>query len=170
MAVEEYCPPVIVRSEKEGEDGAIRAVTVAAFDRPDEARLVDRLRCDGDAVLSLVAIDGDKIVGHVLFSRVTAPFRALGLGPVSVLPERQRTGIGNRLIRTGIERARQTGWQAVFVLGHLDYYPRFGFDPALAAGFTCRYAGPHFMILPLAAALSTTVGGVDYAPAFRALG
>jgi putative acetyltransferase len=160
---------LIVRSAREDEAEDIRDVLVAAFGRDGEASLVDQLRRDGDLVLSLVAVDDGTVMGCALFSRMTAPFPALGLGPVAVRPGRQRTGIGRRLIRTGLYHVRQALWQAVFVLGHLDYYPRFGFDPALAAGFTCRYAGPHFMVLPLAAALPATTGAVDYAPAFRSL-
>jgi putative acetyltransferase len=73
------------------------------------------------------------------------------------------------LIRAGLDRVRHADWQAVFVLGDPDYYGRFGFDPARAAGFSCRYAGPHLMVLPLGGALPATTGAVDYAPAFRML-
>ena len=66
---------------------------------------------------------------------MTAPFRALGLGPVSVKPHRQCEGIGNQLVRMGLEQAREGGWQGVFVVGDPKFYTRFGFEPALAKGF-----------------------------------
>lgn len=147
----------------------MRNVIAAAFGRPDEARLVDRLRADGDSVISLVAFDQNEIIGHVLFSRLATPFPALALGPASVAPDRQRKGIGSRLIRAGLERAAKGAWRAVFVLGDPRYYRRFGFDPPLAASFTCRYAGPHLMALPLGGALTRTGGVIEYAAAFASL-
>jgi predicted GNAT family acetyltransferase len=75
-----------------------------------------------------------------------APFRALALAPVSVAPERQKAGIGSALVRSAVERARQAGWEAVFVLGDPAYYGRFGFDAHRAAGFSTPYAGEHFMV------------------------
>jgi putative acetyltransferase len=88
---------------------------------------------------------------------------------VSVLPDRQGTGIGTRLIRAGLERAELGGWQGVFVLGEPDYYRRFGFEQALASGFASPYAGPYLMALALGGSLPATTGRVDYAPAFQAL-
>jgi putative acetyltransferase len=122
------------------------------------------------SVLSLVAVEGDEIVGNVLFSRMTAPFRALGLGPVSVKPSRQRRGIGSRLIRTGLDRARGAGWRGVFVLGDPKFYSRFGFDPGLAGGFVCRYSGPHLMALSLGGDLPTREAYIEYAAAFDSFG
>jgi putative acetyltransferase len=91
---------VIIRDESQADLDAIRKLVAAAFQQPDEAVLIDRLRSDGACAISLVIVEGDEIVGYVIFSRMTAPFRALGLGPVSVKPNRQRGGIGSRLIRT----------------------------------------------------------------------
>lgn len=160
---------IVIREERPDDRAAIRAVVEAAFGQPLEAELVDRLRADGDSVISLVADDGGAIVGHVLFSRMQAPFTALGLAPVSVSPDRQRSGIGGRLIREGLDRARRDGWQVVVVLGDPDYYRRFGFEPALAAGFESPYAGPHLMAMPLGAAMPARLGRLDYAPAFAGL-
>jgi putative acetyltransferase len=159
---------MIIRSETEADHDAIRAAITAAFGQGLEADLVDGLRADGDVVLSLVAADGQGVSGHALFSRMDAPFRALGLGPVTVLPERQRSGVGSALIRTGIEEARAQGWEAIFVLGEPDYYRRFGFDAALAARFDCTYASPYLMALALRGDLPTG-GQVAYAPAFARL-
>jgi putative acetyltransferase len=160
----------MIRAETVSDIAAIRAVEEAAFARPHEADLVDAVRAAGDAVFSLVAIEAEQLVGHAMFSRMDAPFRALGLGPVAVRPDRQRRGIGGRLIREGLLRAEAEDWQAVLVLGDPAYYRRFGFDPAMAAGLGSPYAGPYLMALPLGAPdLPTRSGRVDYAPAFAAL-
>jgi putative acetyltransferase len=100
---------------------------------------------------------------------MTAPFRALGLGPVAVRPERQRTGIGSRLIRAAIDRVKRAGWQVIFVLGDPSFYGRFGFDSALAGGFECRYSGPYFMALMLDDSVQGSRGPIVYAPAFASL-
>ncbi len=159
-----------IRAEEPADPAAIRDVITAAFGRTLEADLVDRLRADGDGVISLVATRDDGVVGHVLFSRLSAPFRALGLAPVAVMPDRQCAGIGSRLIRTGLERAAEEGWQAVFVLGDPAFYGRFGFDAEQASGFSSPYAGPHLMVLALGGALPTMIGEIAYAPAFAGLG
>jgi putative acetyltransferase len=161
---------MIVRPEEPADRLAVCAVIEAAFPTPAEAQLVDRLRADGDAEISLVAVDDDVVVGHVMFSRMTAGFRALGLGPVAVLPARQRSGVGSLLIKQGLARAAADGWAMVLVLGDPAYYRRFGFDPKLASGFASPYAGPHLMALGLAQPLPRLSGKIDYAPAFAALG
>jgi len=160
---------MLIRDEEPGDLPAIRAVVEAAFGQRQEADLVDRLRADGDGVLSLVAVDGGKVVGHVLFSKMTGPFRALALAPVSVVPERQRSGIGSRLIRAGLSRAEEDGWVGVFVLGEPDYYGRFGFDAVRARGFESPYAGPYLMVRALGRELPVTTGTIGHAPAFASL-
>ncbi len=160
---------MVVREESPADISAIRRVVGQAFGRPDEADLVDRLRTADDAVVSLVAED-EVIIGHVLLSRMSAPFPALGLAPLSVAPSHQRSGVGSRLVRASLDRARQDGWKGVFVLGEPDYYRRFGFDPSLASGFACDYAGPYLMALALDGALPVGEGRIAYAPAFAALG
>lgn len=158
-----------IRAASSTDRAGIRAVVAAAFGQPGEADLVDRLIADGDAVIELVAVDADNIVGHVLFSRLAAPFRALALAPVSVRPDRQGEGIGGALIRTGLAQASAAGWQGVFVLGDPSYYARFGFDPGLAAGFASPYAGPHLMALALNGPLPAATGRIAYAGAFAEL-
>jgi len=160
---------MIVRDEAPGDHAVVHAVVCAAFDQPDEARLVDRLRDDGDAALALVAEDGGQIVGHVLLSTMTAPFAALALAPVSVSPARQGAGIGSLLIREAIRRAREMGCAAIFVLGDPEYYQRFGFDIEAASGFDSPFAGAHFMALALSPPLPAASGVLVYAPAFAAL-
>ena len=161
---------MLIRDEEPADAAAIRALVAAAFGREAEAGLVDRLRRDGDGVISLVAVADGAVAGHVLLSRMSAPFRALGLAPVSVAPDRRRAGIGSGLIRAALDRARAGGWEGVFVLGEPDYYRRFGFDPALAGGFASPYAGPFLLALALRGELPARSGRIDYAPAFAALG
>lgn len=161
-----YGAQMIIRDENENDAAAVGSVVEEAFGQRDEAILVERLRQDGDAAISLVATDGNAIVGHVMLSPMSAPFRALGLAPLSVLPSHQNRGIGAALTNAAIMRAKADRWTAVFVLGDADYYGRFGFRTDLAAGFSSPYAGPHFMVLPLAGTSCATTGRVDYAPAF----
>lgn len=160
---------VILRDGSPADAAAVGEVVAAAFGRSLEADLVKRLHDEGDVAIALVAGDAGRIIGHVLFSRMAAPFPALGLGPVSVIPERQGEGIGSRLIRAGLARAAQGEWKGVFVLGEPAYYRRFGFDAALARGFESPYAGPYLMARGLGGPLPATAGRIDYAPAFREL-
>ena len=159
-----------VRPERPSDPPAIRSLLQQAFPTSAEADLVDRLRRDGDCVLSLVAEAEGEVVGHILFSAMAAPFRALGLAPVAVRPDGQWRGIGDALIRQGLALAAAGEWEGVFVLGEPAYYTRFGFDAALARGFGSPYAGPNLMALSLREdALPAREGPVSYAPAFAAL-
>ena|SRR5205807_3736950 len=162
---------MIVRSETPGDITAIRVVEEEAFGQPAEARLVDDLRAAGDSVFSLVAVEDETAIGHVMFSRMKAPFPALALAPVAVLPERQRMGVGSRLIREGIAYSEAAGWLGIFVLGDPAFYRRFGFDAGKASGFISPYAGPHLMALPIGRSeLPTSAGSIQHAPAFARLG
>jgi putative acetyltransferase len=159
----------MIRAETPDDTKDIRRVIVAAFGRAEEATLVEQLRAAGDLVVSLVAVDGPRLIGHVAFSRMSAPFRALGLGPVAVDPKHQRRGIGERLIREGLSCAKSGAFDGIFVLGDPRYYQRFGFAATRAAGFSSPYAGPHFMALELSIPLPVLDGSVEYAPAFGRL-
>jgi len=158
-----------VRDESPGDRKAIYQVVSSAFGRSSEAELVGALQEAGDSIVSLVADDDGQIIGHVLLSKMDAPFSALALAPVSVIPPRQRSGIGSALINRAVSRARDGGWAAIFVLGDPNYYKRFGFDQEAAAGFTSPYAGRHFMVLKLSPSLPATTGVLRHAPAFAAL-
>ena len=161
---------MIVRPETPSLSPHIRALLCAAFPTTAEADLVDRLRQDGDVAFALVALEGDALVGHVVLSPMSAPMRALGLGPVAVAPSRHRQGVGRRLIEAALECARADGWEAVFVLGDPAYYERFGFSVAAAAGFASPYAGPYFMALGLNdGIIAPRTGRLDYARAFQDL-
>lgn len=159
-----------VRDERPTDRNAIYRAVSSAFGQSGEAELVDALREAGDSVISLVAEEGGQVLGHVLLSKMEAPFGALALAPVSVVPERQRRGIGSALIDRAVSRARSEGWVAIFVLGDPGYYERFGFDLQAAAGFTSPYAGAHFMVLKLLPSLPVTTGCLKHARAFADLG
>ena len=154
---------------------AVRAVHMAAFPTSLEADLVEAVERAGDAVISLLAEQDGKVVGHILLSRMTVTgdgraYRALGLAPVAVLPDAQGRGVGSALIRAALSRAGAEGEELVFVLGEPVYYRRFGFDPEMAAPFASPYAGPYFMALRLDPRVPLpATGRADYAPAFAEL-
>jgi putative acetyltransferase len=159
---------VIIRPAEERDYTAIRSVLLAAFPDSNEADLVERLRAGGFAEIELVAAAGPEIVGHILLSPMEAPFRALGLGPVSVTTVHQGEGIGGRLIEHGHAMARANNWQAIFLVGEPEYYERFGYSLQAAGPFECVYSGPYFMMLPLQD-VSAVQGIVAYAPPFAEL-
>jgi len=159
---------MLIRPEQPQDHHAIDALIRETLGKA-EAQLVVQLRAGGEVALALVAEDDDAICGHILFSPMEAPFRALGLAPLCVAPSRQRRGIGGALVREGLAVAAKQGWVAVFVLGDPDYYRRFGFSVEAAAGFDCQYAGPHFMVHDLGRPLPVKRGRVEYAKAFEGL-
>lgn len=160
---------VNIRPERADDAADIGEVIIRAFSRADEAQLVARLRKEGDAAISLVAVEDGAVIGHVLLSPMAAPFRALGLAPLAVTPEHQKQGIGAALIKAASAQAWRDGWDAIFVLGDPTYYERFGFRRDLASGFESAFAGAHFMVLSLTGVLPAIAGRVDYAPAFSKL-
>ncbi len=166
-----------VRPERPDDVAAIRGVNERAFGGVAEAGLVDALRKAGKATVSLVAQENDRVVGHILFSPVTlerAPFgvRGVGLAPMSVLPELQNRGIGSQLVHHGLAACRAAGCDLAVVLGHVDYYPRFGFTQARQFGLENEYqAGDAFMVLELRkGALNDVSGLVKFATEFREAG
>ena len=162
-----------VRPETEADCAAIRAVNEAAFGSPAEAEIVEVLRAKGVELVSLVAERDASILGHILFSPVSLVghdgLKLMGLGPMAVLPLEQRSGIGSALVREGLRLCRQLGARAVVVVGHPQYYPRFGFAPASRYGIRCEYDVPDdvFMIAELErGALRAVAGLIRYDDAF----
>lgn len=161
-----------IRHETHANHDAIREVNRLAFGREDEARLVDALREGGYARVSLVAEEHSEVVGHILFSdlSIVTPHgivEALALAPMVVLPSRQRQGIGSLLVREGLRVCREAGHRIVVVLGHPEFYPRFGFSAGLAERLRSPFSGPAFMAVELVpGALKGIEGEVRYPPPF----
>ena len=124
-----------VRNERPEDISSIRIINERAFGQPIEANIVDKLRQTCFEVLSLVAEDKERIVGHILFSPVQIKkgkrvIKGMGLAPMAVLPERQREGIGSKLVSKGLKIVKDQKYPFVIVLGHPEYYPHFGFKRA----------------------------------------
>jgi putative acetyltransferase len=155
-----------VREERPGDIAAIRKVNEAAFDRPDEADLVDALRRNCKETISLVAVLDGNVVGHVLFTPVVVegngPTTGAGLGPMAVHPLHQGRGVGRAMVGYGLEKLRASGCPFVVVLGHKEYYPRFGFERGSEHGITCSWDVPDwaFMVMVLDAERMNGVSGV----------
>lgn len=132
-----------IRDEQPGDIAAIRAVNRLAFAQDLEGQIVDALRANGAATLSLVAVDDDVIVGHIMFSPLyVGDVQGAGLGPMAVVPSHQQQGIGSRLVEAGIDCLNKIGCPFVVVLGHPAFYPRFGFQSAARYGLTCEWEVP----------------------------
>src|SRR5262245_25747072 len=132
-----------IRSERPGDISVIRRVNLRAFETGFEADLVEALRQQAQPIVSLVAVVDDAVVGHIMFSPVTLSSHSdvaiMGLAPMAVAPEVQRRGIGSALVRAGIEECRDLGVAAVVLIGHPEFYPRFGFVRASGFGLTSEY-------------------------------
>ena len=162
----------MIRDRQPADDEAIRRLNDAAFGGAYESQLVADLRAERLAAIELVSVDGTDVIGHILMSTLDVtvdgkPVRSLALAPMSVQPGRQRQGIGSALVHDVLGRAQQQGWQAVIVLGHPGFYPRFGFSAALARPLASPFSGDAFMALELMpGALQGGTGRVAYPSAF----
>ena len=167
---------MLIRDEEQKDWAAVHAVNASAFETPAEADLVDALREQAHPVVSLVAVEGGTIVGHIMFSPVSLSghpdLKIMGLAPMAVVPEQQRKGIGSALVRAGLDRCKQLGFGAVVVLGHPEYYPRFGFSPSMRFGIKSEYEVPErvFMVFELLPGyLRDASGTIKYHAAFSNL-
>lgn len=167
-----------IRSETPADYDRVRQINKAAFETCGEAKLVDALRVSVTSYISLVAERDGNVLGHILFTPVIVSsdenlWAAMGLAPMAVAPENQRQGIGSALVRAGLAECLRIDEPIVFVLGHPEYYPRFGFVPAPPMDLMCEYPVPDevFMVAELErGVISGRTGLVRYAPAFNELG
>lgn len=161
-----------IRAEHEADAGRISRLLEEAFDGPSEARLVERLRRDGEIVLGLVAERRGEVAGHILFSRLSVVYPArtvacAALAPLAVRTGDRGQGIGAALVRRGLSVCRGIGLAAIVVLGEPGFYGRFGFASETARGLVAPFSGPELMALELMPGVLAAAGGrVVYASAF----
>jgi len=156
------------RQERPEDIAALRDLNRRAFGQEHEGQIIDALRANGGAQLSLVAVDEGRVVGHNMYSPLhLSQVKGSALGPLAVDPDRQRQGIGTTLVDTGNARLRRDGCPCIVVVGHPEFYPRFGFRPARLLGITCEWEVPDevFMILVLD---ETKMSGVSGKAVYRA--
>ena len=163
-----------IRPEQIGDYDQVYQVQTAAFGKTAEANLVNQLRQMAQPLISLIAESDAQIIGHVMFSPVTLPphdgLNLMGLGPVAVSPTWQKQGIGRDLINAGLSICQDMGIDAVAVLGHPSYYPRFGFVPSVQFGIKSQYDVPDdvFMMMELNQhSLAGKNGTIYYHDAFQ---
>lgn len=167
---------MIIRRETKEDFNSIYEINKRAFKQENESKLIERIRVSKNFIpeLSLVAEENGKIVGHILFSKIAIKgekeYETLALAPMAVLPKFQKQGIGGKLIREGLNKARELGFDSAIVLGHKDYYPRFGFERASKWNIKCSFEVPDeaFMAIELnSGALVEKAGIVEYPEEFR---
>jgi len=153
-----------IREECHDDIAAVRDLNRQAFGQDQESNIVDVLRANEAALLSLVATVDDRVVGHIMYSPAVVGDNITGaaLGPMAVLPEYQRQRIGSKLIKAGNRKLKDAGCPFIVVVGHADYYPRFGFRPASKHRIKCEWDVPDnaFMLLVLDQAKMESVSGL----------
>ena len=153
-----------IREERSDDVAAVREVNRRAFGQDRESNIVDALRTNGGALLSLVAAVNGQVAGHFMYSplAVAKNVHGVALGPMAVVPEYQRQGIGTKLIDAGNRKIKDAGYPFIIVVGHAEYYPRFGFRPATEYGIKCEWEVPDdvFMLLILDPAKMQGVSGL----------
>lgn len=163
-----------IRDEISSDIEKIWEINTDAFGTDEEANLVNALRSSGCAYVSLVAETEDKVVGYILFTPVELSgnknnLKIAGLAPMAVSSQYQNKGIGSKLVKAGLDRCKYLGYNAVVVLGHPNYYPKFGFVPSVKYGIKSEYEVPDevFMILELTpGSLKNHKGVIKYHEAF----
>ena len=152
-----------IREERPDDIAAVRDLNKRAFGQDQESNIVDALRNNRAALLSLVATVDDRVVGHIMYSPLSVDdVNGAALGPMAVIPEHQRQGIGSKLVEAGNRKLKDAGCPFIIVVGHVDYYPRFGFTPASEHGIKCEWDVPNdvFMLLVLEQAKMESVSGL----------
>lgn len=148
---------ILIRTETREDYEGIDEVNRQAFEQEFEGQLVRKIRDGQNFIeeLSLVALDDTNIVGHILFSKIKiqgeSEHETLALAPMAVKPAYQQKGIGKKLVRAGLKKAKDLGFGSVIVLGHSDYYPQFGFQQASQWNIKCSFDVPDeaFMAIQL---------------------
>lgn len=165
-----YRGGMFIRMAKPQDFDQIAELVQITFGRYDEVSLVESLRKERKIMYEWVATVSEELVGHLVLSRLRGPKHSLALGPVSVAPDRQGTGIGSALIRAALEQAEEEEWVAVFVLGDPAYYDRFGFDVGQAGTFSSPYPAEFTGVAVLdAAGFSALTREIEYPKAFARL-
>ena len=157
-----------IREEKAEDYDAVREINDKAFGQVEEGRIVDKIREACEEIISLVAVEGEKVVGHIFFSPTEIThngktIKGMGLAPMAVHPDYQNKGIGSALVMEGIKRVEETSCPFVIVLGHDKYYPRFGFETASMYSIKPQWDGvpdEAFMIMILDKEIMAGVSGV----------
>ena len=166
-----------IRDELSSDIENIWEINTDAFETEDEANIVNALRSSGCTYISLVAETEDKVVGHILFTPVELSgnqnnLKIAGLAPMAVSSQYQNKRIGSKLVKAGLDRCKSLGYNAVVVLGHPNYYPKFGFIPSVKFGIKSEYEVPDdvFMILELVqGSLKNHKGIIKYHEAFNSV-
>jgi putative acetyltransferase len=165
-----------IRGETVADRQAIRLLNCAAFETAAEAQLVDALRDGGFVEISLVAEEDGRIIGHILFSQLPIMTSAgtvatVSLAPMAVQPSHQRQGVGSRLVEAGLKMCREQEHLIAVVLGHPNFYPRFGFSAQLAQPLESPFGdGEAWMAMELVpGSLAGVAGRVEYPPPFQTL-
>jgi len=157
-----------IREEKVEDHEAVREINDNAFGQPEEGRIVDKIRVACEDIISLVAVDDEKVVGHIFFSLAEInnkgkTIKGIGLAPMAVHPAYQNKGVGSLLVNEGIKRVKESGCPFIIVLGHEKYYPRFGFEKASNYGIKPQWDGvpdEAFMIMILDHEAMAGVSGI----------
>ena len=167
---------MLIRPENNADYPAVKRLNELAFESTVEANLVDVLRKQASPYISLVAVEDDALLGHILFTPVFLTnhpeLKIMGLAPMAVMPGYQSQGIGSALVNKGLEACQQQGFGAVVVLGHPTYYPRFNFVPSSNFNINCEFDVPEdvFMIKELIPEyLDGKSGTIKYHEAFSQL-
>jgi putative acetyltransferase len=164
-----------IRQEIEEDYKRVYEINEMAFGQENESKLIEKIRKGPNFVpeLSLVAEKDNTIVGHILFSKIKivgeSEYETLMLAPLAVVPELQKQGIGGKLIKKGIENAIELGFESIIVVGHKDYYPKFGFQKASKWGIQSSIEVPDeaFMAIELTEkALENRAGVVQFPQEF----
>jgi putative acetyltransferase len=157
-----------IRPETDEDYGAVKALNNLAFQGDVEGNIVDKIRSSCEEIISLVAVEDSKVIGHIFFSPIASmsgedQIFGMGLAPMAVLPEYQNKGVGSALVKEGLNILEDKGCPFVMVLWHKDYYPRFGFEKASTYVLRAEWGGfpdEAFMVLFLDGTMESNVSGV----------